>query len=143
MLTVRYTNWDGTQRVRLEAGRVFEKLAEYLSYTDDVQPALDWLMRHGAAWEGMRVMGSDDLPDELREKMRKHYREVNLNHAFDELNQRLNDLLEDERDVLDERAKEQPGPQNKRDFLEQLPRRLAEALEQLRNYDFEDNDARN
>ncbi len=36
MLTVRYTEWDGTQRVRLSAGAVFEKLAEYLSYTDDV-----------------------------------------------------------------------------------------------------------
>ncbi len=47
MLVVRYTAWDGTQQVRLDAEQVFEKLSEYLSYTDDVQQALDWLLRPG------------------------------------------------------------------------------------------------
>ena len=40
MLTHRYTRWDGRQRVRLDAEQVFEKLSEYLSYTDDVRQAL-------------------------------------------------------------------------------------------------------
>src|SRR5919204_556374 len=40
MLRVRYTAWDGTQEVRLQADQVFEKLSEYLSFTDDVQRAL-------------------------------------------------------------------------------------------------------
>ena len=48
MLKIRYTQWDGSQRVRLNADQVFEKLSEYLSYTDDVQQALEWLMRQGA-----------------------------------------------------------------------------------------------
>ena len=47
MLVVRYTSWDGTQQVRLSADEVFEKLSEYLSFTDDVQQALDWLLHQG------------------------------------------------------------------------------------------------
>ena len=47
MLVSRYTAWDGTQEVRLQADQVFEKLSEYLSSTDDVQQALDWLLHQG------------------------------------------------------------------------------------------------
>ena len=39
MLTVRYTRWDGRQRVRLDPDEIFGKLGEYLSYTDDVRQA--------------------------------------------------------------------------------------------------------
>src|SRR5207253_2366566 len=98
MLRVRYTAWDGTQEIRLEAERVFEKLAEHLSFTDDVQQALDWLLHQGLEWEqGVRVMGLDDFLEQLREAMRSRYREVNLREAFRELREKLEDLrdLED------------------------------------------------
>ena len=62
MHRIRYTEWDGSQKVRLTAERVFEKLAEYLSYTDDVQQAWDWLLRHGLDMEGVRVM--DNVTDQ-------------------------------------------------------------------------------
>ena len=60
MHLLRYTEWDGTQRVKLSADKVFEKLAEYLSYTDDVQQAFDWLLRHGLDLDGLRIMGIED-----------------------------------------------------------------------------------
>src|SRR5262249_39599699 len=141
MIRIRYTQWDGTQRVRLNADQVFEKLSEYLSYTDDVQQALDWLMRQGAEWEGMRVMGLDDFLEEVREQLRQRYREANLDNAFDAPRQRLEDLLDLERDSL---AGQEPTPsrQAKRDFLDRLPHRLSEALERLKGYEFEDAQAR-
>jgi uncharacterized protein with von Willebrand factor type A (vWA) domain len=142
MIRTRYTQWDGTQRVRLDADRVFEKLSEYLSYTDDVQQALEWLMHHGAEWEGVRIMGLDDFIESLREQLRRHYREVNLNNALDEIRQRLEDLLDLERDTLEQRRAAQPDLQTKRDFLDRLPHRLSEALERLQQYAFEDADAR-
>ena len=61
MLRLRYTAWDGTQQVRLSADQVFEKLSEYLSFTDDVQQALDWLLHQGLEWDGMRVMGLEPM----------------------------------------------------------------------------------
>lgn len=141
MLKIRYTQWDGSQRVRLNADQVFEKLSEYLSYTDDVQQALEWLMRQGAEWEGMRVMGLDDFLEEVREQLRQRYRQFNLNDSLDEIRQRLEELLDLERDTLQERSG-QPGVKEKLDYLDRLPHQLSEALERLRQYDFEDAQAR-
>jgi len=142
MITIRYTQWDGTQRVRLNADQVFEKLSEYLSYTDDVQQALEWLMRQGAEWDGMRVLGLDDFLEQLRDKLREHYRDFNLNNALDDIRQRLEELLDLERDTLNERQATAPGLQAKRDFLERLPHRISEAIEKLKQYEFEDDGAR-
>ena len=138
MISLRYTQWDGTQRVRLDADQVFEKLSEYLSYTDDVQQALEWLMRQGAEWEGMRVMGLDDFLESLRETLRQKYRDFNLDHALDDVRRKLDELLDLERDAL----AQQPEQQAQRDFLDRLPQRLSEALERLRDHQFEDEDAR-
>jgi uncharacterized protein with von Willebrand factor type A (vWA) domain len=142
MITIRYTQWDGTQRVRLNAEKVFEKLSEYLSYTDDVQQALDWLMRQGAEFEGMRVMGLDEFLEEVRDQLRQRYRQFNLKNALDEMRQRLEDLLDLEKDTLDEHQASNPALKEKRDFLERLPHRISEALERLKLYDFEDEQAR-
>ncbi len=142
MLRVRYTAWDGTQEIRLEAERVFEKLAEYLSFTDDVQQALDWLLHQGLEWEqGVRVMGLDDFLEQLREAMRSRYREVNLREAFRELREKLEELLDLERDALD-RLADREAAARKRELLDRLSPRLSEALEQLRDHAFADDDAR-
>ncbi len=142
MLRVRYTTWDGTQEIRLEAERVFEKLAEYLSFTDDVQQALDWLLHQGLEWEqGVRVMGLDDFLEQLREAMRSRYREVNLREAFGELREKLEELLDLERDALD-RLADREAAARKRELLDRLSPRLSKALEQLRDHAFADDDAR-
>src|SRR5437773_4374072 len=142
MLRVRYTVWDGTQEIRLEADRVFEKLSEYLSFTDDVQQALDWLLHQGLEWEeGVRVMGLDDFLEQLREAMRSRYREVNLREAFRELREKLEELLDLERDALD-RAADPKAAARKRELLDHLSPRLSEAIEQLRDHAFENDEAR-
>jgi len=142
MLTVRYTEWDGTQRIRLTADRVFEKLAEYLSYTDDVQQAFDWLLRHGLEMDGVRVMGLDEFLEDLREEMRKRHRQFNLDHALDEMRQRLGELLDLERDTLAQRGPEDAGARDRLEQLDRLPHRLSAAIEQLRQYEFADDQAR-
>src|SRR5579885_1384413 len=101
MLIVRYTAWDGSQQIRLHADQVFDKLAELLSYTDDVAQAFDWLLHQGLEWEpGRRVLGLDELLEQVREAMRRRYQDVNLRGAFAELRERLETLLELEREAL-------------------------------------------
>ena len=139
MLTVRYTEWDGTQRVRLSADRVFEKVAEYLSYTDDLQQALDWLLRHGIELDDVRVVGTDDLLEMVREQIRDRQRKFNLDHALDDVSRKLEELLDLEREALDARGDE--AAKAKRERLDRLPHRLSEALESLRDYDFGDEQA--
>jgi uncharacterized protein with von Willebrand factor type A (vWA) domain len=141
MVTIRYTEWDGSQRVRLSADQIFDKLSEFLSSTDDVQQAMEWLMRQGLEQEGEKLKGLDDLVRELREEMRKHYRESNLRSALDEPRRKLNDIVEQEKETLERLRPQKPGMEEKQEFLKRLPSRLSNAMEKLSRYEFEDKDA--
>ncbi len=141
MLRVRYTAWDGTQQIRLTAEQLFDKLGDFLSYTDDVQQALDWLLHQGLEWEGIRVMGLDELLEELRTAMRERMQDVHLRDAFAEIRERLDDILEQEREALDQ-AGDEERIRTKRAQLDDLSSRLSEAIDSLRNYPFESDAAR-
>src|SRR5258708_38833093 len=142
MGTTRYTNWDGTQQLRLDADKVFEKLAEYLSYTDDIRQAMDWMMRQGMDFDGMRVMGLDEFIEQLRQEMRQRYREVNLKNALSEMEKKLEDILNQQRNTLDSLKGKKPGVEEKNRELSKMPRRLSEAIRKLESYDFEDEGAK-
>src|SRR6185369_15752196 len=122
--------------------QVFEKFSEYLSYTDDVQQALDWLLRHGLENEGVRIMGLDDFLEQLREQIREKYREFNLQGATDEMRDKLEEILDLERDTLNEQEGERSDTAQRLSFLDKLPHALSEAIERLKDYDFADDQAR-
>src|ERR1700704_6787491 len=139
---LRYTEWDGTQQLRLDADKVFEKLAEYLSYTDDVRQAMDWMMRQGMDFDGMRVMGLDEFIEQLRQEMRERYRDFNLKNSLSEMEQKLEDILNQERKTLDSLKGKKPGVEDKNRDLSKMPRKLSEAIRKLEGYEFEDQDAK-
>lgn len=141
MITFRYTDWDGSQRVQLSVDKIFEELAKHLSSTDDMQQALDQLMRQGLEDDGQRLKGLDDLVRELREEMRKRYRESNLRSSLDELQERLDALLAQEGHTLHEQRPHRPELEQKQQFLDRLPPRLSEKMEKLADYEFEDHAA--
>lgn len=139
MITLRYTEWDGSQRVRLSADQLFEELAKQMSMTDDLQQAMDAMMRQGVEGEQDKLKGLDDLVRDLREEMRKRYRESNVRSALDEMQQKLNEILQQEQQTLQERRPEKPDTAaEKEQFLKQLPQRLSDKMEKLARYEFED-----
>ncbi len=145
MLRLRYTSWDGTQRVRLDPEKVFEQFAEALSATDDVRQALEWLMRQGMELADGQLMGLDDLLQTLRDQIEQREQSVNVDQALDQPQSELDDILRRERETLSEL--EQPGDagaemREKKAFLGDLPQRLSEAIERLaQNYSFENEGA--
>jgi len=141
MVTVRYTRWDGRQHVRLDADRVFERLGEYLSYTDDLQQALDWLLRQGLERAETRGGGLEELLERVRVQLRERHRDFQLRATLEELRQRLDAVLAREHAALDERRGPTPEIAAKRTFLQQLPPGLADAIERLRHYAFESPEA--
>jgi uncharacterized protein with von Willebrand factor type A (vWA) domain len=144
MVVVRYTAWDGTQEVRLDAEQAFDKLSELLSFTDDVQQALDWLLHQGLELEGVRVVGLDELLEQLRDAMRQRYRDVNLRGALAGMRERLDDLLEQEREALQALEGDPARAERaaaKRSRLDRLPTGLSDAIGALEDYDFEDGEA--
>jgi len=142
MIRVRYTEWDGTQRVRLSADQVFESFADYLSDTDDVQQALDWLLRRGLDLEATRVVGLEELLEQVRAALRERYGEFNLKQALGDVQRRLDQLLEQEREALSQASPQTADTAAKQRFLDTLPLRVSGAIERLRDYDFEDDEAR-
>jgi uncharacterized protein with von Willebrand factor type A (vWA) domain len=142
MVTTRYTQWDGSQRLKLDADRIFEKLAEALSYTDDIQQAMDWLARQGMDFDGVKVQGLEEFLEQLRQEMRERYREFNLKNSLSELEQRLEELLDQERQTLAALRGQKEGIEGKEQHLQQVPRRLSEALRKLENYEFENEQAK-
>jgi len=142
MVTTRYTQWDGSQQLKLDADKVFEKLAEMLSYTDDIRQAMDWMMRQGMEFDGVKVQGLEEFLEQLRQEMRQRYRDFNLKNSLSELEQRLEDLLKQERQTLESMRGQKPGVEDKEGQLQQMPRRLSEALRKLENYEFEDGQAK-
>jgi uncharacterized protein with von Willebrand factor type A (vWA) domain len=139
---IRYTQWDGSQRVRLNADKVFEKLSEYLSYTDDVNQAMDWMLRQGFEIDDVRVMGLDEFLEQLRQEMRQRYNDFNIRNSLSEMEERLRDILEREREKLEAEQAQNPTLAGKLSQLSQMPRRLSQALRKLENYGFEDEQAR-
>ncbi len=138
MVTTRYSQWDGTQKLKLEADKVFEKLAEYLSYTDDIRQAMDWMMRQGMDFDGVRVMGLEEFLEQLRQEMRQRYREFNLKDSLSGWERRLEDIIERERQTLGALRNRKPGVEDKERQLQRVPRRLSEAIRKLESYEFED-----
>src|SRR4051794_33134201 len=86
----------------------------------------------------MRVMGLDELLEQVREQLRDRYREFNLDSALDDMRRKLDELLDVERDTLEERITDDPALRAKHDFLDGLPPGLADGIEKLRDYAFED-----
>ncbi len=144
MIEIRYTAWDGSQQLKLDADKVFEKLAEFLSYTDDVRQAMDWMTRQGMDFDGTRVAGLEEFLEQLRQEMRQRYREFNLKDALGEMEQRLQDIVDRERATLERLSAEQPGDRldQKLRELQRMPRRLSEAIRKLESHEFEDAEAR-
>ena len=141
-VVTRYTQWDGTQRLKLDADKVFEKLAEYLSYTDDVRQAMDWMMRQGMDFDGVKVMGLEEFIEQLRQEMRQRYRDFNLKNALSEMEQKLEDILNRERTTLESMKGQKPGIEEKQRELSRMPRRLSEAMRKLESHEFEDAQAK-
>ena len=143
MITIRYTAWDGSQRVQLSADKVFQELADHLSATDDMRQAMDKLMRQGVEGENdEKLKGLDDLVRDLREQMRERYRQANLDSSLDEMQDKLNQILNQERNTLQQHRPQKPELQKNEEFLDRLPQRMSDKMEKLSRYPFEDEAAK-
>jgi uncharacterized protein with von Willebrand factor type A (vWA) domain len=145
MMLLRYSRWDGTQRpFSLAVEAALDELARHLMEGMSVDEALSWMRYQGfeLAGQDFRVMGVEELLQQLRQKARELMTGRNMDHAFDERWQKLADALDREEGALRERH----GDESKRlnDFRarrEPLPKRLSEALRRFETHEWGDADA--
>ncbi len=142
MKRIRYSRWDGTQKWRdLEkeelADRLFKELSNYMNWSLSAQEAMEWLMRQGLKFPDMniRVMGTDELLQELRRLRQESFQRYNFDHAMDDVRAKLDEIVEREvRTAREELGSIHPEFHRREETLRSLPRRESEAIEELARY---------
>ena len=84
----RYSRWDGTQQeFTLDPKEALDALSELLMEGLSVDEALEWMRRGGFPLAGMnfRVMGTEELAQELRQQARELMQQYSMDQATDEL----------------------------------------------------------
>ena len=104
----RYTQWDGTQDIpALDADEVLQSLSDDLLSFGDLQQALRNMMQRGIRTpDGDRTDGLRDLLQQLRQQRRQQLERFDLSSVFDDIQQQLDEILDMERDTLDDRLDE-------------------------------------
>jgi len=141
----RYSRWDGSQEeLSLDARRALDALSDLLMEGLDVDEALAWMRRSGFEMAGLdfRVMGVEELLEELREQAQPLREQYNLDEATSSLARRLDDILDREERAL--RSAHGLESERLNDFLERRHREhrsLSDAIEAFRDHAFEDEEA--
>ncbi len=110
VIRYRYSEWDGAQEIPpLDPDDVLNALTDDLMNFGDLQHALRNLLQRGMRNNmGDRTQGLRDMLQQLRQQRRQQLDRYNLSSAFEDIQKRLEQILEKERSTLDERL---GGPQ--------------------------------
>jgi len=153
----RYSRWDGTQvGFDLDADALLSEMSDDLLYHGDLNAALRRMLQQGFRdRNGDRLMGLREMIERLRQRRRDELERRNLGGAYDDIAERLEEIVEKERAGIDRRVNEAHQTDDRRrqeivdDLaserrmeLDLLPPDLAGRVQELQHYDFMDDDAR-
>jgi uncharacterized protein with von Willebrand factor type A (vWA) domain len=104
----RYYEWDGTQNIGpLDPDEILAGLTDDLMNFGDLQHALRNLMQRGLRNPlGQRMQGLRDLLQQLRQQRRQKLDQYNLASVFEDIQKRLDEIMELETGTLDRKADE-------------------------------------
>ena len=162
----RYARWDGTQRIfELDDEEVMDELSEDLIAHGDVRRALRKLFERGMRGrEGDNLEGLRQLRERLGDRRQENLQRYNLDSMFDDIKERLKEIVRTEREGIDSRLQEaraqaaqsseaDPDQMQKlmemleqranrnRERLDNLPESPSGAIKELSDYDFMDPEA--
>ena len=165
MPTFRYSRWDGSQQVfDLDGEDVMESLSDDILAQGDLNRALRSLLQRGLRDEqGQRVHGLRDLMERVRQQRQQQLERYNLDSLMDDLKERLQDVVDTERQGVQRRLEEarqqlaeagdqaeqlqspmrllEERAQRARETLDNLPESVGGAIRELSDYDFMDPEA--
>ncbi len=157
MSRARYSRWDGSQRgFDLDADGVMANLADDLTHHGDPNAALRRMLHSGFRdRSGQQVQGMRELLERLRRQRRERLEERDLGGVYEDIAERLREVVELERvglDALEEAARES-GDRRRQEVvgeaaagrrlqLDLLPPDLAGQVRELSGYEFATPEAR-
>ncbi len=130
-----YSRWDGTQvGFDLDADSLLEEMTDDLLYHGDLNAALRRMMQQGFTdREGRDIQGMREMLEKLREQRREQLDRYDLGGVYEEIAERLDQIVEQEREGIDRRLDDarQSGDKRREELLEELARERRQELEQL------------
>ena len=104
----RYSEWDGTQEIPpLDPDELLSAITDDLMNFGDLQHALRNLLQRGMRGPmGQRMQGLRDLLQRLRQNRRQMLDRYNLSSLFEDLEKRLQEILDLEQETLRRRLEE-------------------------------------
>jgi uncharacterized protein with von Willebrand factor type A (vWA) domain len=152
-----YSRWDGTQTgFELDADAAFDELTDELLYHGDVNAALRKMMQEGMRdRDGNQLQGLRELLEQLRAERQNRLDQHDLGGVYDEINDELNDLIDEERHAIENalRDAQNSGDQRRADNAESaaaernmrldlMPDDLAGKVRELESYNFESDESK-
>ena len=121
----RFSAWDGSQKLALDADQVMAALADDLIEYGDLRWAMRNLVSRGMQIpQGGYLQGLRDMLKEMRDRKRERLRRYDLSSIFDGFRERLDEILDMERQRIDEWL--QPGPVDAENFSNEVLKSVAE-----------------
>ncbi len=157
MPRAHYSRWDGSQvGFDLDADAVLAEVTDDLLYHGDLNAALRRMLQSGFRdRDGNKVQGMRELLERLRRKRREELERHDLGGVYDEVADALREVVETERQGLDDLEAEarasgdqrrqeitEEVTQEKRLRLDLLPPDLAGQVRELSEYEFASSEAR-
>src|SRR5438093_11981610 len=132
----RYSRWDGSQDPfgpDIETGDILDAMSSEILSGAGADSALRRLMRRGLRG---RFSGLDALRARLRQARRQEQEQLNLEGPLREIQERLAQILEEERRTLSFKAED--DTRMREQFLDSLPPDPAGQVRELKDYRFAD-----
>ena len=150
MAAALYSRWDGTQDPGApDPQEVFSRLAEDVFQGWDFESALRRLLGQGFQDdEGRRIPGLERMLEQLRQRRQQELERYSLENLFQGLKERLDRIIQQERETLEERLAAARGPDGeglaarllagRQEQLDRLPPEPSSAIRHLQDYEFVD-----
>ena len=106
----RYGRWDGTQEVPdLSAEELVDRVADEMLETGDLRRVLRRMMQFGTDFPGgQRMQGLRDLLERLQQRRDQNLEQYNLDSMMDDIQEKLDQIIERERQTVEDALKDAP-----------------------------------
>ena len=139
----RYSRWDGTQRVDVDAEDLLDAMADDVLYDGDPWRALRRLMQQGMQTpEGGKMPGLRDLLERLKRQRQQRLDRYDLGSSLDDIKKKLEQIVKQEREGIKQRLPEGRERARHEQKLGELPSDPAGQIRDLQKYDFVDPEAK-
>ena len=127
----KFSAWDGSQELPLDADQILEALADDLMEYGDMRWAMRNLLSRGMQIpQGGYMQGLRDMLKKLRDQKRERLEQFNLSSIFDQFREQLDEILGMERERIDEWLNH---PEDDSSFSDDLLKNIAERNQEILN----------